>query len=161
MGKPASGTLVFFSSSQLFKGYLVLLHSTPQIRLPYNVQLPLISTGVRSLPQVFLGLPKAAGCWCSIPLYEIAQCLQMLCIPLCRRLTALLPGRLTNKENALLTVLEARRLRSGGKGLGSVKDVLQVVDRHLLVLSSHCRKNRVVLQAPAYRGTSPSTGLYS
>lgn len=54
-------------------------------------------------------------------------------------------GRLTNKENALLTVLEARRLRSGGKGLGSVRDVLRVVDRHLLFLSSHYRKNSLVL----------------
>lgn len=52
----------------------------------------------------------------------------MLCIPLCRRLAALLRGRLTNKEIALLTVLEARRLRSGGKGLGSVRGVLRVVD---------------------------------
>lgn len=69
----------------------------------------------------------------------------MLCIPLCRRLTALLHGRLTNKENALLTVLETRRLRAGGKGLGSVRGVLRVVDRHLLVLSSHYRKNSLVL----------------
>lgn len=68
----------------------------------------------------------------------------MLCIPLCRKLAALLHGQLTNKENALLTVLEARRLKSGGKGLGSVRGVLRVVDQHLLVLSSHYSKNTEV-----------------